>query len=137
MSDGAVTDRRLLGAATLVVLVATVGSLFSSEVWGLAPCPLCWYQRIMTFPLVVILGVAILEGRARVYRAALPLSIGGVIVGAYHSWLQATAGDACTIGSGCAKIQFRLQPLGLTLPNLGLLAMLGVTALLVALWWRQ
>ena len=32
--------------AWLVALVATLGSLFFSEVLGLPPCVLCWYQRI-------------------------------------------------------------------------------------------
>ena len=135
--ERAVSDRHLLAAGTLVVLVASAGSLFFSEVWGLQPCSLCWYQRIATFPLVVVLGVAAWEHRPGIYRTALPLSVAGVAVGAYHSWLQATAGGACTLGGGCATVEFRLQPVGLTLPNLGLLAMLSVTALLVAVWWRQ
>lgn len=132
-----ISDRAILGLALFVVLVATLGSLFFSEVWDLPPCSLCWYQRIVTFPLVVVLGVAIYENRSTVYRTALPLSIAGVGIGAYHSWLQATSSGVCTIGGDCTTVQFRLQPLGLTLPNLGLLAMLSVTTLLVFLWWRR
>lgn len=137
MESGAISDRWLLGGATLVAAVATLGSLFMTEVWTLDPCSLCWYQRVMTFPLVVILGVATYENRTTVYRTALPLSLLGIGIGAYHSWLQATSSGTCTLGGGCTTVEFRLQPLGLTLANLGLLAMLVVTALLVAVWWRQ
>jgi thiol-disulfide isomerase/thioredoxin len=45
-----------LALATAVALVATVGSLYLSEVAGFPPCRLCWFQRIAMYPLVVVLG---------------------------------------------------------------------------------
>ncbi|QSG05172.1 disulfide bond formation protein B [Halapricum desulfuricans] len=120
----------------LIAAVATAGSLFVSTVLGIEPCPLCWYQRIVTFPLVVVFGVAALEHRATVYRTALPLSVGGVLIGAYHSWLQFTASSTgtCALAGGCSTVQYRLEPIGVTLPQLGLLAMSLLTVLLVSLW---
>lgn len=38
--------------ALLAACLATAGSLFFSEVWGWIPCVLCWYQRILMYPLV-------------------------------------------------------------------------------------
>src|SRR6478752_2902932 len=55
--------RERLGSTTLVLAaiaatIATLGSLYLSEVAHFPPCKLCWYQRIAMYPLVVVLGVA-------------------------------------------------------------------------------
>ena len=134
-ADG-VADRHLLAAGTVVALVATGGSLYLSEVMGLYPCDLCWYQRILMYPLVVVLGIAAYENRATVYRTVLPLSVGGLAVAGYHSWLQATSDGSCGFGGGCAAIQYRLEPLGLTVPNLALTAFLLITIAAVVCWRR-
>lgn len=121
--------RSLLAGATIVAAVATAGSLYLSVGLGLAPCELCWYQRILMYPLVVVLGVAAYEKRARVYLTALPLAVLGTLVAAYHSWLQLSAGDGlCTTG-GCATVQLRVH--GLTIPNLSLIAFLLVMAAVI------
>lgn len=122
----ALQPRSLLAFATVVAVVATAGSLFLSLGLGLIPCRLCWYQRILMYPLVVVLWIAAYEGNNRVWRTVLPLSIGGVAIAGYHSYVQlAPAGDAqCTVG--CGIVQFRV--LGLAIPNLSLLAFLLITA---------
>lgn len=93
-------------AAWAQALIATAGSLFFSEVLKFTPCVLCWYQRILMYPLVVILAVGILsrDGRVRLY--ALPLSALGLAIAAYHNLLyfhiipegltQCVAGVSCT-----------------------------------------
>lgn len=43
--------------AWLVSIVATLGSLYFSEIRGFVPCELCWYQRILMYPLTLILGI--------------------------------------------------------------------------------
>ena len=128
--------RQLLGAATVVALVATAGSLSLSLGLGLVPCRLCWYQRILMYPLVLVVGVAAVEERPAVARTALPLVGLGAAIAAYHSWLQIqTAPGSCAIGS-CGSVQYRLEPLGLTVPNLSLVAFLLITAAMVVLWRR-
>lgn len=64
--------------AWATALVASLGSLFFSEVMKLPPCVLCWYQRIAMYPLVAIIGAGIIlkDGRLRFY--ALPLSVTGL-----------------------------------------------------------
>src|SRR5690606_33844852 len=47
-------------------LVATLGSLYFSEVRGFEPCTLCWYQRILMYPIVLISGVALFQKNARI-----------------------------------------------------------------------
>jgi len=118
-----------LAGGALVAVIATAGSLYFSEVLGLVPCELCWFQRVLMYPLVLVVGVAALENRPGVYRTALPLSVLGAGVAAYHTWFQATADSAtCSIGS-CGAVQY--QVLGLTVPNLSLIAFVLVSLSLV------
>lgn len=122
--------RLLLGAAALVATVATAGSLYFSEVMGLVPCDLCWFQRILMYPLVVVLRVAAVEDRATVWRTGLPLSLGGVAVAGYHSYLQLTPGASCALDGACATVLW--QGLGVfTIPRLALVAFLLVSVALV------
>ena len=82
------SPRTLLGLAWLVALAATGGSLYFSNVAGFAPCVLCWWQRIAMYPLVLVLGVAILTGDRKAHRYGLPLAGAGLILGLYHIALQ-------------------------------------------------
>ena len=66
-----------LSAAWVVALVSTFAALFIGEVIGMTPCQLCWYQRILMFPLAVILGMAAFGGDRRGAIYALPLALGG------------------------------------------------------------
>lgn len=72
--------------ALVVATVATLGSLYYSEIADFTPCLLCWYQRICMYPLVPILAVGAWrrDPSVRLYAAAF------VVVGAplslYH-WL--------------------------------------------------
>ncbi len=116
-----------LGAGTAVAVIATAGSLWFSLGLGLWPCRLCWYQRILMYPQVVLFAVAFLRDRADVYWTSLPLSVGGLSIAVYHSWLQAST-TSCALGSGCATVQWQLPAVGATIPNLSALGF----ALLVA-----
>ena len=123
-------SRRWLAAGTIIAAVATGGSLWLSFGLGLIPCELCWYQRVLMYPLVVILGVATIERRPLVYRTALPLSVGGVLLAAYHSWIQyASVPTSCSFGEiSCGAVQYRIG--GLAVPNLSLIAFLMISAIL-------
>jgi disulfide bond formation protein DsbB len=127
--------RTLLALATVVALVATAGSLYFSLGLGLVPCELCWYQRILMYPLVVVLGVASLDERATVYRSALPLSLLGLGIAGYHTMLQVSpsVGGTCSVGGGCASIQYTLLGGLLTIPRLSLVAFTLISVGLVAL----
>lgn len=102
---------------------------------GLYPCDLCWIQRIGMYPLVVVLGIATYEDRIAVWRTALPLSIGGGLVSAYHSYLQATPSSSCSAG-GCGSVQFELFGL-LSIPNLSLSAFTVITAVVAFVVVRE
>ena len=129
--DG-LTDRTLLAGAVVVASVATLGSLWFSLGLGLVPCELCWYQRILMYPLVVVLGVAAYEDRAGVWRTVLPLSVGGAAIATYHSYLQAVT-ISCGFGGSCAVVQWRGPLVGFSIPNLSLIAFLLLTGVGVVL----
>lgn len=92
--------------AWLIALLATAGALFLGEVMGMTPCLLCWYQRIAMFPLVVVLGLGLLEADGRSVRYALPLAAVGWVIALYHClvfWGVVTeALVPCGKGGSCA-----------------------------------
>lgn len=69
-------------------LIATIGSLFYSEVMKFIPCELCWYQRILMYPLVIIYGAALLKKDVKIAFSGLILSGIGMFVSTYHYLLQ-------------------------------------------------
>lgn len=84
-----------------VTLISLLGSLFYSEILGYVPCELCWIQRILMYPLVVIYGVAALQKNLATALPGLVLSSTGLCVSIYHYLLQKLpamqgAGAMCT-----------------------------------------
>jgi disulfide bond formation protein DsbB len=78
-----------LWVAFAVALVATLGSLFFSEIADFVPCRLCWYQRIAMYPLAALLLMAALRRDARggaLY--ALPMAIAGAGTAIYHIYIE-------------------------------------------------
>lgn len=120
-----------LASGAVLAAMATAGSLWFSLGVGLVPCTLCWYQRILMYPLVVVLGVAALENHNTVWRTVVPLSVLGGIIALYHSFLQMTT-TSCTFAGPCAVVQWRAPLFGLTIPNLSLIAFVLVTSTVLA-----
>ena len=77
-----------LWLAFLVTLVATLATIYASEVLGMAPCSLCWVQRVFLWPQVVIFGVAALTADRRAALYSIALSLFGAVIALYHHWLQ-------------------------------------------------
>lgn len=74
-----------LNLSWIVAIVATAGSLYFSEVRMFVPCNLCWWQRILMYPLAVTLGIASwFDDKVAAARYVLPISIIGMGVSAYH-----------------------------------------------------
>src|SRR5690625_283210 len=69
-------------------LIAIFGSLFYSEILGYIPCELCWYQRILMYPLVVIYGLALIKKDLNIALSGMILSGIGFLVSSYHYSLQ-------------------------------------------------
>lgn len=93
-----------LPTATVITAVATVGSLWMSEVAGYIPCELCWYQRIAMYPLPIVLGVAWWRGDGQVWRTVTPLAALGGAVSIWHLAVERvpSLAGACDPATPCA-----------------------------------
>lgn len=127
----------LIYVAWSQALIATLGSLFFSEVMGFLPCILCWYQRILMYPLVIVLGVGILLRDHRVRSYVLPLSILGMGIGLYHNLLYYGAipeeFHICTTGIPCETRW--IEWLGFV--GIPLLSFTAFTVITLAMFWRK
>lgn len=115
----------------LIVCIATVGSLFYSEIKHENPCTLCWYQRIFLFPLVFILGIAAFRNAYRIILYVFPLSLIGLAIAIYHVILIAFFSDS-NLCSSCTLQSATKDPI--LLPLLALLAFLILNGLLIWLY---
>lgn len=79
-----------LHLAWVVALVATLGSLYFSEVLEYIPCKLCWIQRIFMYPLVIILGIAAVRREFQITVYVLALTIPGGLVSLFHYLYEKT-----------------------------------------------
>lgn len=77
----------LIFLAFLTALIATLGSLFFSEIMYFIPCSLCWYQRVFMYPLVFIFLINLLYPDNKVLKYSLPLVIVGLLISIYHNLL--------------------------------------------------
>ncbi len=80
--------KNLLLASFSLALIATAGSLFMSEILHWTPCVLCWYQRLMLYPLVIIFGAAIVKKISNLEYIVFPMVAIGMLVAFYHNLLQ-------------------------------------------------
>jgi len=70
--------------AWIMALIAMLGSLYYSQIAGLLPCEYCWYQRIAMYPIVVILGIALLKKDRGIRPYVYGLAIPGGLISTYH-----------------------------------------------------
>lgn len=129
----ATSEGATLYAAWLIALASMLGSLYFSEVRHLVPCVMCWYQRTMMYPLVVILGIASFRRELAIRDYVLPLSSLGMLVAFYQVLEQHIPGlgipGVCQLTVPCNIIHF--DWLGfITLPLLSFAAFGMITLLL-------
>jgi disulfide bond formation protein DsbB len=128
-----------LWIAWAVALVATLGSLYFSEIAHFEPCRLCWFQRICMYPLAVLLfGMALRRDARNALLYALPLPVIGAAVSIYHEYIvyhpeAETAG--CRQGVSCTVVW--IEKFGyVQIPTLAGTAFLTIAALLLLAGWR-
>lgn len=130
----------LLYGAWFVSLIATLGSLYFSEIKGFIPCELCWYQRISMYPLVFILGIATFQNDLKAFRYVLPLSLLGGSISVLHYLEQKIPGfggfKPCVNGVPC-NAEY-INWLGfITIPFLALVAFILITIFMLLLAWKE
>ena len=80
-------QKYVLYLAFAQALIATLGSLYFSEIRHFTPCVLCWYQRICMYPLVAILAVGIIRKDKNVDSYVWPLIVVGWAIALFHNLL--------------------------------------------------
>jgi len=108
-------DKKMLVLMLCVALIASLGSLFLSEIATWNPCKYCWIQRIFMYPQVFLLAIALWKKDRSIAPYILTLSIIGLLYAGYHYYIQmqniiaapdnpATPCDAS--GESCVKTPF-------------------------------
>jgi len=121
-------------------LVATLGSLFLSQIAHYEPCTLCWWQRIFMYPLVILFGVAYIKKQKDIYAHVLPLALIGGIIAVYHYIIQMIAlvqpgfSTSCS-ATGVSCISTYFLKLGyITIPLMSLTSFTLIILVSIALW---
>ncbi len=118
----------------LIAMAALFGSLFFSEVMGLKPCVLCWYQRIFIYPLAVLFLVGMFPLDRSVVRYTLPLAAIGLGFAIYHYLLYSgyipESLQPCSEDLSCADINLELMGV-VTIPMLSIFAYSAIIILLL------
>ncbi len=125
--------------ALFAVWTATCGSLFFSEVLGWRPCVLCWYQRILMYPLAILLAIGITRRDRGLHMYVLPFSIAGIGVSLYHYLLIKTdwlTPPACAVDVPCTVDYLNWFGF-INIPFLALAAFLIITCMMLTFAWLQ
>jgi disulfide bond formation protein DsbB len=130
--------RHGLYLALITAWVAMLGSLYFSEIRNFDPCVLCWYQRVLLYPLTLIIAIGILRRDPKVHTYILPLALICIPMSTYHQLLQRTSWfsekSVCRHGTPCSALY--INWLGfIDIPTLALFAALIIT-LATSAWAR-
>ncbi|MGE7918859.1 disulfide oxidoreductase [Viridibacillus sp. NPDC093762] len=121
-------------------IIAMMGSLFFSEQMGFIPCTLCWYQRILMYPLVFFLGMAFYRNDKAIYKYVLPMSAFGMLLSGYHYALQKIPSmhefSTCTNGVPCSGQYINWFGF-VTIPFLSFIGFTLITISMLVLWKRK
>lgn len=123
-------DRNGLYIGLAAAWIAMLGSLYFSEALGYIPCTLCWYQRILMYPLAGILAVGLLRRDRGLPFYVLPFSLLGMGFSTYHYLVQKTdifGGEtSCQVGVPCSTTWINWFGF-VTIPLLALVAFVIIT----------
>jgi disulfide bond formation protein DsbB len=126
--------------ALVTAWVAMMGSLYFSQVRNYVPCELCWYQRIIMYPLTGIIAFGMLRKDTNVPHLVLPFSVLGMGVALYHYLLQKTmifsSVSTCQVGVPCSTMWFNWFGF-VTIPFLALSAFTIITVMMLVALFAQ
>ena len=118
-------------------IAALLGSLYYSEIAGFVPCTLCWYQRILMYPLTLIILVGIFKQDEYLPNYVLPFSIIGMGVSTYHYLIELGIlphPAACAVGIPC-NVRWVNYFGFVTIPFMALTAFILITITMTATKW--
>ncbi|RAS90834.1 disulfide bond formation protein B (plasmid) [Priestia endophytica] len=120
----------------ILSLVSILGSLYFSEVLKYEPCELCWYERIFMYPLLFILGLAIIKKDFCQSRYVLVLCSIGSIISLYHyAFQKGIIGKYVVFACGRVScMEGYINWLGfITIPLLSFVAFLAITIMMIVI----
>ncbi len=97
-------SREALFLAGFIALFCMMASLYLSDIALFFPCKLCWYQRIVMYPLAFLLIFAGLRNDFGIRPYGLALSGFGAFISIYHYQLQLNPeqhSPFCAEGQSC------------------------------------
>ena len=116
----------------IVALVATLGSLYLSDIVHLPPCKFCWYQRIAMYPiaLIALLAAWRKDASARLYIVTLAVIGSGIAIWhrAMQQWPSLDSGACAASGPSCSA-DWGTEFGFITIPYMALSAFLLILAL--------
>lgn len=93
-----------------IAAVATLGSLYFSEVADYVPCRLCWFQRIAMYPIALVALVALVRRDRGARWYLLPMAVIGAAISTYHYLIERgvlSDTESCALfGPSCAEVWF-------------------------------
>jgi disulfide bond formation protein DsbB len=120
-----------------ISLVAMIGSLYFSEIMKYPPCTYCWYQRILMYPLVLILGIAAVHKDYKQSLYVMPLALLGIGMSGYH-FLTQKIPDLSKAAASCGIIPCTTEYINwlgfITIPFLAFIAFTIIFILQFSLW---
>lgn len=119
-----------------------VANILSGQLFNTAnampPCTLCWYARILLYPLVLISIIGILKKNRDTIDYIRPFALIGFVLEIYQLWLQEFpnifSSGLCNRDNPCTIIQVKYFGF-LTIPLLWLLAFMVI--LIVAICMKK
>ena len=118
--------------SSFIALIATLGSLYFSEIMGFIPCKLCWFQRILMYPIFFITISQLAYNHCRIFPSII-FSFSGMVLSSYHyalqqSWIGNQEISCSTISCGIKYINYYEF---ITIPFLSLVAFFLITFILL------
>lgn len=127
--------------AFVVSLLSMSGSLYFSEIAHYTPCLLCWYQRILMYPQVLLFFVSLVKRTRHITDHILALSSVGAVIALFHYYEQMTNTQIVTCGTvgvstSCTE-KFVTTFGYITIPMMALTAFVMIILLMVMSKYRQ
>jgi disulfide bond formation protein DsbB len=130
----------LIFFAWIIAVIATLGSLFFSEIMEFPPCTMCWYQRICMYPLTAIFLIGLVKYDKNVFLYALPLVVVGWAWAFYHTLLIlgiiSEEAAPCVLGVPCSTMYLNWFGF-LDIPMLSLFAFTLIAVSLIIFYKRR
>ncbi|MBV9349283.1 MAG: disulfide bond formation protein B [Patescibacteria group bacterium] len=118
MAFSAFMGRWGLWLAFFVSLFATIMSLAYSDYFGLVPCSLCWFQRMLLFPQVILFLMAAAKKDIYIADYSIVLSVIGAAISLYQHYIQMTGESPlpCPVSGGDCVKRFLFEFNYITIP---------------------